>query len=69
VRRRLGAWYRGALRDRLGPILPPVADLPATLQRVARTSHDLARYAEAELERVVRELVAEQEQSSVEEQA
>jgi hypothetical protein len=61
VRRRVGAWYRGALRERLGPILPPVADLPATLQRVASASDDLARHAECQLELVVRELVAEQQ--------
>jgi hypothetical protein len=60
VRRRLGAWYRGALRDRLGPIPPPVVDFPATLQRVATAGHELARHAEPELERVVFELVAEQ---------
>ncbi len=66
VRRRVGAWYRGALRERLGPILPPVADLPATLQRVAGASQDLARHAEWQLELVVRDLVAEQQKNGTE---
>jgi hypothetical protein len=68
VRRRVGAWYRGALREQLGPILPPVTDLPATLQLVAKSSHELARHAECELARVVRELVAEQQKNGEEEQ-
>jgi hypothetical protein len=59
VRRRLGAWYRGALRDRLGPILPPVTDLPSILRQLADAGRDLAPHAERELERIVLELVAE----------
>ncbi len=57
VRRRLGAWYRGALRDRFGPILPPVADLPSILRQLADAGRDLAPQAERELERIVLELV------------
>jgi hypothetical protein len=59
VRRRLGSWYRGALRDRFGPILPPVADLPSTLRQLADAGRDLAPQAERELDRIVLELVAE----------
>lgn len=59
VRRRLGAWYRGALRDRFGPISPPVADLPAILRQLADAGRDLAPQAERELERIVLVLVAE----------
>ena len=59
VRRRLGAWYRGALRDRFGPILPPVADLPSILRQLADAGRDLAPEAERELERIVLELVEE----------
>jgi hypothetical protein len=59
VRRRLGAWYRGALRDRFGPILPPVADLPSVLRRLADAGRDLAPQVEGELERIVLELLAE----------
>src|SRR5215212_4537689 len=57
VRRRLGAWYRGVLRDRFGPIAPPVADLPSVLQQLADTGRDLGPQAERELERIVLELV------------
>ena len=57
VRRRLGAWYRGALRDRFGPISPPVADLPSILRQLADAGRDLAPEAERELERIVLELV------------
>ena len=59
VRRRLGAWYRGALRDRFGPILPPVSDLSSTLRKLGDAGRDLAPQAERELERIVLELVAE----------
>jgi hypothetical protein len=59
VRRRLGAWYRGALRDRLGPILPPVTDLPSILRQLADAGRDLIPQAQRELERIVLELVAD----------
>src|SRR5215217_5665771 len=57
VRRRLGAWYRGVLRDRFGPISPPVADLPSILRQLTDAGSDLAPQAERELERIVLELV------------
>lgn len=59
VRRRLHAWYRGALRDRFGPILPPVADLPLVLRQLTDAGRDLAPQAERELERIVLELVVD----------
>ena len=59
VRRRLGTWYRGALRDRFGPLRPPVADMPSILRHIADAGRDLAPQAERELERIVLELVAE----------
>lgn len=59
VRRRLGAWYRGVLRDRFGPILPLVADLPSIVRQLGDAGRDLAPQAERELERIVLELVAE----------
>ena len=57
VRRRLGAWYRGVLRDRFGPIAPPVADLPPILRQLADAGRELGPQAERELERIVLELV------------
>jgi hypothetical protein len=59
VRRRLGAWYRGELRERVGPIPPPVSDLSAVLQAVARAGREVAPRAESELQRIVRELIGE----------
>jgi hypothetical protein len=57
VRRRLGAWYRGVLRDRFGPIWPPVSDLPSILRQLSDAGRDLGPQAECELERIVLELV------------
>jgi hypothetical protein len=65
VRRRFGAWYRGELRERLGPILPPVADLQAVLRQVAAAGREVAPRAEPELERIVLELLAESEAREV----
>ena len=59
VRRRLAAWYRGILRDRFGPILPPAADLPSILRQLSDAARDLAPRAERELERIVLELVTD----------
>jgi hypothetical protein len=61
VRRRLAAWYRRELRDRVGSIAPPVADLPAVLRQIERAGRDLAPQAERELERIVTELMMEAE--------
>lgn len=61
VRRRLGGWWRAELRDRVGPMLPPVADLPAELERVAAAGRDLMPRLPDELARIVAELVAEQD--------
>ncbi len=57
VRRRLGAWYRGVLRHRFGPIPPPVSDLPSILRQLSDAGRDLGPHAERELERIVLELV------------
>ena len=65
VRRRLGAWYRGALRERLGPIPPPVDDLQAVLNRIAAAGRELAPQAEPQFERIVLELMAEAKEREV----
>jgi hypothetical protein len=59
VRRRLGAWYRGEIRERVGPILPPVSDLPVTLTDIAAAGAAAAPGLDAELARIVAELAAE----------
>jgi hypothetical protein len=59
ARRRLGAWYRGELRERLGPIPPPVANLQDVLNQVAAAGREIATRAEPEFERIVLALMAE----------
>jgi hypothetical protein len=59
VRRRLGAWYRGQLRERVGPIPPPVSNLQDDLDQVAAAGREIAPRAEPELERIILELMAE----------
>ena len=59
VRRRLGAWFRGALRERLGPILPPVDQLTPILRQIAAVGRELAPKLELELEHVVHALISE----------
>lgn len=56
VRRRLGRWYRGALRDEVGPMNPPIADLNSALDRLAGVSREVARHAEREAMRIIVEL-------------
>lgn len=58
VRRRLGAWYRAELRERVGPLSPPVADLQQALERVAAASREVSPRAEQEVERIVHELMS-----------
>lgn len=56
VRRRLGAWFRGELRDRVGPLNPPVGDLPGVLRELASIGAELAPRLPEETERIVLEL-------------
>lgn len=61
VRRRVGTWWRTELRQRLGPITPPIPDLPRTLEEIARVAADLTPSLEPRLIRVVEELVAQRD--------
>lgn len=56
VRRRVGAWYRSGLVDRVGPMEPPIADLDAALARLARAAREISLQAEDETRRVIAEL-------------
>ena len=58
VRRRLGAWYRGQLREAVGPLRPPVPNLPRVLAELGRAGAALAPQLDAEARRVIAELVA-----------
>lgn len=59
VRRRLGAWYRGQLRERVGPLKPPVPNLGETLQQLGKVGASLTPALEAEARRVLAELIAQ----------
>lgn len=42
VRRRLGNWYRQELRDRVGPMPPPIVDFGDALQRLGKAGAEVA---------------------------
>jgi len=60
VRRRIGSWYRTELRESVGPVLPPVDDLGAVLDRIGRAGRSLM----PALDRRTAELVAEMVQEA-----
>jgi len=57
VRRRLGSWYRMRLREQVGPLRPPVDQLPQKLQEIARIGASLNGELQAEARRVVTEMM------------
>lgn len=59
VRRRIGAWYREQLREKVGPILPPVADMDATLRDVAHAGTSLQGSLRTYTDAVIDEMVAD----------
>ena len=67
VRRRLGAWYRAQIRERAGPVAPPVPDFSAALQDLARIAASLTPALEAETRRVIAELIEQSNNGAVEE--
>lgn len=58
VRRRLGAWYKQQISERVGPIAPPVADLSVALRQVATAGRAVAPSLPRQVAVVVQELVA-----------
>jgi hypothetical protein len=56
VRRRLSHWYRGQLREQIGPLSPPVSDFPRRLEEIGRFGATLGPRLEHETERVISEL-------------
>lgn len=55
VRRRLGAWYRHEVRQRIGVLQPPIPDLNSALAQVAAAGKAVAPQLDRELERIVLE--------------
>jgi hypothetical protein len=64
VRRRLGAWFRGQMRERVGPLNPPIDNLPDVLRQLASIGAELAPSLPKETERIVLELGMQLEDSS-----
>jgi hypothetical protein len=56
VRRRLGAWFRGQLREELGPIAPPVADLDPVLKTASAAAKRLSSRVPEQAIAIVRDL-------------
>jgi hypothetical protein len=67
VRRRLGAWFRGELRNRVGPLDPPVPNLPAVLRELAAIGAELAPRVPRETERIVLELGVQHDEAAADE--
>jgi hypothetical protein len=61
VRRRLGSWFRGELRQRVGPVLPPQDDLPGTLMEIGKASRALSSQLRSRTSDIVAELLATRE--------
>ena len=59
VRRLLGSWYRGCIRDQFGPILPPVGNFGAVLDELGRYARSLQPELADATARIIDELVAE----------
>ena len=57
VRRLLGAWYRGQIRERIGPLPPPVDDFTRTLSDLGRVAASLSPTLEAETRRLITDLL------------
>ena len=74
IRRRLGTWFRGELRQELGPIPPPVDDLDDVLKTAAAAAKRLSNRLPEQAISIIRELservanqVAETEAAAVSE--
>jgi hypothetical protein len=67
VRRRVGAWYRGQLRELVGPMRPPIADFPKALQDLAKAGAKVTPKLKVETRRIVVELIEHRESMALEE--
>ena len=62
VRRRLGAWFRGELREIFGPIPPSEPDFPEKLKELGKASAEIAEQIPEQANRVILDLLAERKQ-------
>jgi hypothetical protein len=58
VRRAIGSWFRGQIREEFGPIYPPVDDFGAMLDALGRFSRTLTTATETRLDRIIDEMLA-----------
>ena len=58
VRRAIGSWFRGKIREEFGPINPPVDDFDGLLRALGRFSRTLTPATWERLERIIEEMVA-----------
>lgn len=59
VRRLLGSWFRGVVREQFGPVYPPVANFEQLESDVALYSRSLTAMTEAKSLEIMEELLAE----------
>lgn len=64
VRRKLGAWYRAELRREIGPLAPPVIDLPRAIDRIEEVARRVAPGIPAMITQVTREIMATRAEES-----
>ena len=65
VRRRLGSWYKRQIVDLVGPLTPPITDLPAALRHVAAAGSEVAPALPRQVRIVVRDLAANDTDTAV----
>ncbi len=62
VRKRLGAWHRQQFDERLGVVLPPVADLPQLLQQIQMIGGEIEPLVDDAFNEIIDEVFASQPQ-------
>lgn len=60
VRKRLGSWHRNQFEDRIGVVLPPVADLPDLIQRIHLIAAEVEPHIAPAMDRIIDEVFADQ---------
>jgi hypothetical protein len=59
VRRAVGSWYRGKVREQFGPLSPPVADFGSLLDRLGRYCQSIQGETQVVTARIIEELLAD----------
>lgn len=64
VRKRLGAWYRGAFDERIGVVLPPVEDITSLVERIHKVARDVDPLVPNAMDAIIDEVFAAQSAKS-----